>query len=172
MKAHEQRIYPDRKTYQATWLDSDKKRKNYRGRYRLYVGLAGGLAGGLAVGLAGGLAGGLAFGLAFGLANGLEKDKGFGIFLQHIILRYMLRYHKHMPLDYAEFLDYCVRLRLLVRVGGGYKFMHALLQDHLAEWYEEELRLIESNTRFSHVMMVSVKFGSLLRSSVPRPALS
>jgi len=35
-------------------------------------------------------------------------------------------------LHYARFLNYCTELTLLQRVGGRYRFIHKLLQDHLA----------------------------------------
>ena len=75
---------------------------------------------------------------AFILAGGLywaTQPKGGIAFLQHVALREVLWKNGYAPYNYARFLDYCVRLRLLVRVGGSYKFMHRLLQEHFAAEY-------------------------------------
>ncbi len=38
-----------------------------------------------------------------------------------------------MPFPYAPFLDYCVRLRLLEKDGGAWRFRHQILQDYFRE---------------------------------------
>ncbi|MGA1264441.1 MAG: hypothetical protein ACO331_11135 [Prochlorothrix sp.] len=51
---------------------------------------------------------------------------------QHISLRLVLTQNGSTPWNYARFLNYCTELTLLQRVGGRYRFIHKLLQDHFA----------------------------------------
>ncbi|MGK7940273.1 MAG: NACHT domain-containing NTPase [Crocosphaera sp.] len=51
--------------------------------------------------------------------------------LQHFSLRLVLTFKGYTPWNYARFLDYCTEQSLLQRVGGGYRFIHRLLQEHL-----------------------------------------
>jgi NACHT domain len=52
---------------------------------------------------------------------------------QHLALRLVLTFSQHsMPWNYARFLNYCTERTLLQRVGGRYRFIHKLLQDHFA----------------------------------------
>ncbi|RUS93602.1 hypothetical protein DSM106972_095920 [Dulcicalothrix desertica PCC 7102] len=39
----------------------------------------------------------------------------------------------YIPWNYARFLDYCTERLFLQRVGGRYRFIHKLLQDHFAQ---------------------------------------
>lgn len=39
------------------------------------------------------------------------------------------------PWNYSKFLRYCTDRGFLQRVGGGYRFVHALLRDHFAAAY-------------------------------------
>jgi hypothetical protein len=43
-----------------------------------------------------------------------------------------------MPPNYVSFLNYATERIFLRRVGGGYIFIHRLVQEHFAE-HEEEL---------------------------------
>jgi MFS family permease len=52
--------------------------------------------------------------------------------VQHVVLRYVLYRNGSIPWNYARFLDYCTERLLLQRVGGRYRFIHKLLQDHFA----------------------------------------
>jgi DNA polymerase III delta prime subunit len=52
--------------------------------------------------------------------------------LQHLSLRIVL-WHSGLPWDFARFLNYCVERRLLLRVGGSYRFLHRELLDHFAQ---------------------------------------
>ncbi|NER96435.1 MAG: NACHT domain-containing protein [Symploca sp. SIO1B1] len=52
--------------------------------------------------------------------------------IQHLVLRVILSNNKLAPWNYARFLNYCTERLLLQRVGGRYRFMHKLLQDHFA----------------------------------------
>ncbi|MBN1811154.1 MAG: NACHT domain-containing protein [Anaerolineae bacterium] len=84
---------------------------------------------------------GLFVGLAVGLVVGLEK--GGAACLQHLVLRYLLVRNGLAPWKYATFLDHATERFLLRKVGGGYIFIHRLLQDYLAELWEREYGLSE-----------------------------
>jgi DNA polymerase III delta prime subunit len=51
---------------------------------------------------------------------------------RHFSLRYVLYRNGSIPWNYARFLDYCTDRLLLQRIGGRYRFIHKLLQDHFA----------------------------------------
>jgi hypothetical protein len=51
---------------------------------------------------------------------------------QHAILRLMLRGRGAIPSRLPRFLDYGTRLMFLQRVGGGYRFVHGSLMEHIA----------------------------------------
>jgi len=51
---------------------------------------------------------------------------------QHIALRLVLYWNRYAPRRYDLLLNYCTERLLLQRVGGRYRFMHKLLQDHFA----------------------------------------
>lgn len=80
-----------------------------------------GLLSGLFVGLAGGYIGFLPFG---GLAV-----------LKHLVLRIIMWQNRFAPLNYHEFLEYSVERIFMYKVGGGYIYIHRLLQDHFASLY-------------------------------------
>jgi hypothetical protein len=118
-----------------------------------------GLRGGLVVGLGGALGGGLVFGLGLRLSHGLLVELPFGLpaglgvglgiglatglryggraCLQHLVLRLALRYHGSIARHYVDFLDYAAERLFLRKVGGGYIFLHRLLQDYFAARYSE-----------------------------------
>ena len=52
--------------------------------------------------------------------------------INHATLRLLLWRERSIPLRYARFLDACVDLIFLRRVGGGYIFVHPLLQAYFA----------------------------------------
>jgi hypothetical protein len=52
--------------------------------------------------------------------------------LQHLSLRIVL-WQSGLPWNFARFLNYCVERRLLLRVGGSYRFLHRELLDHFAQ---------------------------------------
>jgi len=58
---------------------------------------------------------------------------GGGACIQHFILRLILYRNGYIPWNYARFLDYCTERLFLQRVGGRYRFIHKLLQDHFAQ---------------------------------------
>jgi GTPase SAR1 family protein len=52
--------------------------------------------------------------------------------VKHFIIRVILWLNNYIPWNYARFLDYCTERLLLQRVGGRYRFIHRLLQEHFA----------------------------------------
>ncbi|MBD2504865.1 NACHT domain-containing protein [Anabaena azotica] len=70
---------------------------------------------------------GITFGLIFGLVAGGDAT------IQHFTLRLILYLNGYIPWNYARFLNYCTERMLLQRVGGRYRFIHKLLQDHFAQ---------------------------------------
>ena len=94
------------------------------------IGLSTGLLlAGLRYELLGGLFGGPLIGLAIGLRYGGRAC------LQHLVLRLALRYHGSISRRYADFLDYAAERLFLRKVGGGYIFIHRLLQEYFAALY-------------------------------------
>jgi hypothetical protein len=51
--------------------------------------------------------------------------------IQHISLRIIL-WQSGLPWNFASFLKYCVERRLLLHIGGRYRFLHRELLDHFA----------------------------------------
>ncbi|WP_420627316.1 NACHT domain-containing protein [Candidatus Leptofilum sp.] len=58
--------------------------------------------------------------------------------IKHYFLRPALWYRRHMPLSYIKFLDHTARNILLYKVGGGYVFVHRLLQEYFANLHEAD----------------------------------
>jgi hypothetical protein len=86
------------------------------------------LTAGLQIGLVNGLLGGLVIGLAFG---------GYACH-SHGVLRFLLWRLGVLPLCTISFLNYATERVLLRRVGGGYIFLHPLLQEYFAKLEAEE----------------------------------
>ncbi|MFN6486947.1 MULTISPECIES: NACHT domain-containing protein [unclassified Nostoc] len=65
----------------------------------------------------------------------LPITDGFGglACIQHLALRITLCQSGYISWNYARFLDYCTERLFLQRVGGRYRFIHKLLQDHFAQ---------------------------------------
>ncbi len=112
-------------------------------RNSIVIGLAIGLMTGIGIGLpqilGSGLHVGLVLGLVYGLAIGLHfwvRNGGIACIL-HTLLRVCLWQANYAPLNYPRFLEFAVEHILLRRVGGGYIFIHRLLQEHFAALYEE-----------------------------------
>jgi hypothetical protein len=108
----------------------------------LRVGLVIGALGGAIAALAGGLPhvtvstlpDRLVFGALFGLMVGIFFGMVYGGAAcgQHLLLRLLLWRSGAMPWRYARFLDYAAERVFLRKVGGGYIFIHRLLQEHFA----------------------------------------
>ena len=52
--------------------------------------------------------------------------------IKHLSLRFILYFNNYIPWNYARFLNYCTERLFLQRVGGRYRFIHRLLQEHFA----------------------------------------
>ena len=102
----------------------------------LVSGLAGVLVGSLMDGLSGGLIGGLSLVMVLGLPCGLYF--GGRACIQHFVVRSILYLKGHMPWNYAHFLDYAAEHIFLHKVGGGYIFIHRLLQDYFVSLYQDQ----------------------------------
>lgn len=81
----------------------------------------------------------LIFGLIFGLIGGLivgligGLNRGLGAVIKHYALRLALWLSGKTPFKFIPFLDYCTKLILLKKVGGGYIFIHRMLQEYFAK---------------------------------------
>ncbi len=84
-------------------------------------------------GLGGALQYGLPIGVPLGLLIGLLTGlRGTRAYIQHRVLRHELQRAGAVPPHYERFLDFAADHVLLQRVGGGYRFIHALLLDYFA----------------------------------------
>lgn len=72
------------------------------------------------------------YGLIIGVLSALIAAAlfGAGVFVKHFLLRGLLRLNKSLPWRYSRFLNYAAQLVFLRKVGGGYIFMHRLLQEY------------------------------------------
>lgn len=76
---------------------------------------------------------GLAVGLLAGLAGGRGPVFAGLVLIQHFVLRVILWSQGYIPWNYARFLDYATERIFLRKVGGGYIFIHRMLQEHFAQ---------------------------------------
>jgi len=53
--------------------------------------------------------------------------------IQHFSLRLVLFFSSAIPWNYARFLNYATERMFLQRIGGRYRFIHRLLQEHFAK---------------------------------------
>ncbi len=74
---------------------------------------------------------GLFFGVLYGIINNGKS------LIKHYGIRLTLKINNLLPWRLVPFLDHCVDLIFLRRVGGGYIFVHRLLMEHFAEMYVE-----------------------------------
>ncbi|MCC6606205.1 MAG: NACHT domain-containing protein [Anaerolineae bacterium] len=79
---------------------------------------------------------GLVAGIIFGIV-------GFFIYggaslLKHYAIRVSLWHRGKLPFNYTQFLDHSARNILLYKVGGGYVFVHRLLQQYFANLHETD----------------------------------
>ena len=82
------------------------------------------------IALLSGLDSGIRFGLITGLSSGLGS--GLGVFIKHAILRRVLYKNGFAPNNYDTFLTFCSEGLLLQQVGGRFRFIHKIVQEHLA----------------------------------------
>jgi hypothetical protein len=97
----------------------------------LAVGLLGGLAWMRLSGQAGDLVQAV---LLLGVPIGVIHALAFGGYacIAHAAMRLVLRRSNALPLDLVPFLEYATERVFLRRVGGGYVFVHRLLQEYFA----------------------------------------
>ena len=60
--------------------------------------------------------------------------------IQHFSLRLVLYQTNIIPWNYARFLNHCTDRLLLQRVGGRYRFIHRLVQEHFAAMPLEQVK--------------------------------
>jgi TIR domain/NACHT domain len=104
----------------------------------IYMTVVGGIAAGLVAYLSFWTLGGsqlfevgIVFGLTFGVLIGLGN--GLSIYLQQITLRALLWREGRTPFHIVRWLSWASRVGLIHwTAGGGYRFAHPLLQEHLA----------------------------------------
>ncbi|MEO0970352.1 MAG: hypothetical protein AAFX80_19015, partial [Cyanobacteria bacterium J06639_18] len=65
--------------------------------------------------------------------------------IKHFVLRVILWSSGYIPWNYAKFLNYSTNRLFLQRVGGGYRFIHKMLQDHFAQMQLEIRKLPKSS---------------------------
>jgi uncharacterized protein YneF (UPF0154 family) len=75
------------------------------------------------------------YALNIGILSALIATALFGgsVFVKHFLLRAFLRLQHSLPWRYSRFLDHAAQLIFLRKVGGGYIFMHRLLQQYFAQ---------------------------------------
>jgi len=83
----------------------------------------------------------LSFAFPFALVHGGYAG------LSHGALRLILWRQGNIPLNYVDFLDYATECIFMRRVGGGYMFMHRLVQEHFAGHEQELLQSIRALPR-------------------------
>ena len=103
--------------------------------YSLKIGLIVGLIMGIIFGLPVGLSYEPIYGITFGLGAGLLWSLITVLLavIQHSIVRFILYWNGDIPIKYHNFLDYAAKKKLIIPLGGSYKFMHDLLRKHFAQ---------------------------------------
>src|SRR5260221_8710329 len=78
------------------------------------------------------------FGLLYTLISGfftvtvVGLFSGWGAWIKHFVLRFLLSCRGYLPWNLSSFLDYATERVFLRKVGGGYIFIHRLLLDYFA----------------------------------------
>src|SRR5207253_6855847 len=78
------------------------------------------------------------FGLLYTLISGfftvtvVGLFSGWGAWIKHFVLRFLLSCRGYLPWNLSSFLDYATERIFLRKVGGGYIFKHRLLRDYFA----------------------------------------
>ncbi|WP_017658679.1 NACHT domain-containing protein [Baaleninema simplex] len=78
---------------------------------------------------------GQGIGLSFALGTLSPLGNSILNAIDHLALRITLWLFGYSPWNYRTFLRYCTERGFLQRVGGGYRFVHALLREHFAKEY-------------------------------------
>jgi hypothetical protein len=84
----------------------------------------------------------LGFGLGFGLVLAL-RNGGWFVWLQKVAQRHLSRAGDLPPHPY-DFLEWGIEKQVFRRVGGGVRFRHNLIQQHLAKSHQQQLREAEA----------------------------
>jgi hypothetical protein len=81
---------------------------------------------------------GLGFGLYFGGVGMISGwwDGGGQTFIRHYTLRYLLARNNLLPWRLVNFLEVAVTHILLRKVGGGYIFVHRMIQEYFDTLYQ------------------------------------
>jgi hypothetical protein len=79
---------------------------------------------------------GLGFGMGLGLVLAL-RNGGWFVLLQRVAHRRLARAGKFPPRPYG-FLEWGIESQIFRRVGGGVRFRHNLIQQHLAKSYQQQ----------------------------------
>jgi eukaryotic-like serine/threonine-protein kinase len=107
--------------------------------------LAGGVVAGAAIAvfvpllwLGIGGAWGVALGITAGVGAGAMAALGVGGMdaLRHVVLRMVLRRSGKLPSPLIDFLNYSAEIGFLQRAGGAYLFIHNVVRDYFAAYYE------------------------------------
>jgi DNA polymerase III delta prime subunit len=99
----------------------------------LNFALSAGLSFWLSARLTSGLSYGLLLGLFAALIFGVNLYLGVLDVIKHYALRLTLWLSRYTPFNFITFLDQCVKLIFLKKVGGGYIFIHRMLLDYFAD---------------------------------------
>ncbi|MGG6270928.1 hypothetical protein ACQ4M3_41880 [Leptolyngbya sp. AN03gr2] len=75
---------------------------------------------------------GLIQGAYMGLVTGALVGDALAC-VDHFCLRCILFFNNSIPWNYARFLNYATERMFLQKIGGRYRFIHKLLQDHFAQ---------------------------------------
>jgi hypothetical protein len=81
---------------------------------------------------------GPSYALSFGIGGGFVLILVGGLLyggiacIQHVVLHTILWRAQNIPWRYVSFLDYCVDLLFLRKIGGGYIFIHRFLMEYFA----------------------------------------
>jgi hypothetical protein len=73
----------------------------------------------------------------------LSITEAFEVCMEHFALRFALYFTNAVPWNYTRFLNHCTDRRLLQRVGGHYRFIHRLVQEHFAAMPLEQGRGVD-----------------------------
>lgn len=78
--------------------------------------------------------------ILFAALSGIVIAFSYGIedVIKHYTLRLFIHRNAYAPLKLNRFLDHCVKLVFLRKVGSGYIFIHRLLLEHFAAIWEQE----------------------------------
>ena len=66
-------------------------------------------------------------------------------FIRRLLLRILIHWTGHLPLNLNRFLDYATYRIFLYRVGGGYIFIHRYLMEYFASLTEEDIERLTND---------------------------